>query len=136
MATILVAASPEPCAILERLLAGHELLCAETIAQAERFLRERTFDLIICTILFDDSRMFDLLRLTKSTPEWQQIPFVCARLRQHVLDSRIALEGVGFTCKALGAAAFLNITDYLVDPQREMREAIERFLDSSSQEAT
>src|SRR2546421_13049192 len=52
VASILVAASPEPRAILERILAGHELACAETMAQGEQLLRERAFDLIICTIVF------------------------------------------------------------------------------------
>src|SRR6059058_5449232 len=76
MAKILVAASRAPRAIMERILAGHELSCAETMAQAEQFLRERTFDLIICTIVFDESKMFDLLQLAKSVPEWHRIPFV------------------------------------------------------------
>ena len=46
MAKVLVAASPEPRAVIERILAGHELSCAETMAQAEQLLREQTFDLI------------------------------------------------------------------------------------------
>ncbi|MBI5277685.1 MAG: hypothetical protein HY854_14630 [Burkholderiales bacterium] len=125
MAKILVAASSEPRAMLERILAGHDLSCAETLAQAEELLHQRTFDLIVCTVFFDESRMFDLLRLAKNSPEWQRIPFVCARLRRHVLESSIALQGVAFTCKALGATAFLNITDFQVDSEREMRVAIE-----------
>jgi response regulator RpfG family c-di-GMP phosphodiesterase len=136
MAKILVAASPEPRAILERILGGHALFCAETMAQAEQFLRERTFDLIICTIVFDESAMFDLLQIAKSSPEWQRIPFVCARLRGHILRSPIALEGVAFTCRELGAVAFLDITDYDVDPEREMRGAIERSLDPTSRRDT
>src|SRR5207302_11513103 len=87
VASILVAASPEPRAILERILAGHELACAETMAQGEQLLRERAFDLIICTIVFDESKMFDFLRLAKSTLEWQRIPFICARVRAHILRS-------------------------------------------------
>jgi CheY-like chemotaxis protein len=132
MAKILIAASPEPRAIVERVLAGHELACAETTAQAEQFLRERTFDLIICTIVFDESKMFDFLRHAKSTPEWQRIPFVCARVRSHIVRSPTALGAAAFTCRALGGEAFLNIDDYHVDPEREMREAIERLLDAAS----
>ena len=132
MAKILVAASSEPRAMLERILAGHELFCAETLARAEEFLREETFDQIICTIVFDESRMFDLLRLAKHTPEWQRIPFICARLRPHILDSPLALEGVAFTCLTLGAVAFLNVADYQVDPEREMRDVIEQLLDTTS----
>jgi CheY-like chemotaxis protein len=125
VAKILVAASSEPRAMLGRILAGYELSCAETLEQAEQLLRERNFDLIVCTVFFDESRMFDLLRLAKDSPEWHGIPFVCARLRRHVLEAPIALKGVAFTCKALGATAFLNVTDYPDDPERGMRAAIE-----------
>jgi len=128
MAKILVAASPEPRAIVERVLAGHELSCAETVGQAEQFLRERAFDLILCTIVFDESKLFDLLRLAKSRPEWGRIPFVAARVRPNILRSPSALKSAAFTCGALGAAAFLDIADYQVDPEREMRDAIEGLL--------
>ena len=132
MARILVAASREPRAIVERIVAGHELSFAETMAQAEQLLRERTFDLIICTIVFDESKMFDLLQLAKSTPEWQRIPFVAACVRSHILRSPTALRDAAFTCGTLGAEAFLDIADYQVDPEREMREAIERHIDTMS----
>ena len=132
MAKILVAASAEPRAVLERVLAGHELSCAETMPEAEQFLCAQAFDLIVCTIVFDESKMFDFLRHAKSSPEWQRIPFVCARLRSHILRSPVALEGVAFTCRALGADAFLDIADYLVDPEREMGDAIQRLLDTTS----
>jgi CheY-like chemotaxis protein len=132
MAKILIAASPEPRAVLERILAGHELSCAETMAQAEQFLRERAFDLIICTIVFDESKMFDLLQLVRSTPEWQRIPYVAARVRRHIVRSPTALRDAAFTCGTLGAAAFLDIADYQVDPEGEMREAMERVLDTTS----
>jgi CheY-like chemotaxis protein len=95
---------------------------------AERLLRADQFDLIVCTVLFDDSRMFDLLRMAKSRHEWQQIPFVCVRVRSHVLSDRIAREAAAFTCHALGAVAFLDIDDYKADPERELRQAIERHL--------
>src|SRR5438067_130638 len=109
MAKILVAAAPEPRSVLERILAGHEVSFAETMAQAEQFLRRQTFDLIICTIVFDESKMFDLLRLAKSNSEWERIPFVAARVRPSILRSPTALRGVAFTCGTLGAAAFLDI---------------------------
>jgi hypothetical protein len=128
VARILVAASSEPREILERILTGHELSCPRTMDEAEKMLREHQFDLIICTVFFDDSRMFDLLRLAKSLPTCKAVPFVCARLRRHVLDSQIAREGVAFTCRALGAAAFLDVSDYQVPPDRPIRAAVDRLL--------
>ena len=130
MARILVAASPEPQVILKRVLEPHELTCAETMEQAEQLLGEHTYDLIICTIVFDESKMFDLLRLAKSRPEWRRIPFACARVRSHILRSPIAQKAAAFTSPELGAEAFLNITDYEVDPEREMGAAIEQLLNA------
>jgi hypothetical protein len=132
MAKILVAASPEPRAILERILAGHVLAYAETMAQGEQLLREQAFDLIICTIVFDESKMFDFLRLAKSRLEWQRIPFICARVRAHILRSLTGLETAAYTCRTLGAEAFLDIAYYHADPEREMRDAIERVLETAS----
>jgi CheY-like chemotaxis protein len=128
MAKVLIAASPEPRAIVERVLAGHDLSCAGTIAEAERLLSEQTFDLILCTIAFDESKMFDLLRLAKSKPKWQAIPFVCARVRGYILRSPTASEAAAFTCRELGAAAFLDIANYGIEPERELRQAIEGLL--------
>jgi CheY-like chemotaxis protein len=130
MARILIAASPEPRAILERILAGHELSLAQAMEQAEQFLRERPFDLIICTVVFDDSKMFDLLQLAKSRPEWRRIPLIAARIRPYIIRSAEALRGVAFTCGTLGAEAFLDMADYNADPEREMRAAIEGVLAS------
>jgi hypothetical protein len=127
-ARILVAASPEPRAVVERMLAGHVLSCAETMAQASRLLQTRTFELILCTIVFDESRMFDLLTLAKSKTEWQQIPFVGARVRAHLYRKAATLKAAATTCREMGAAAFLDIADYKLEPERQMREAIEGFL--------
>ncbi len=128
VAKILIAASPKPREIVERILDGHDLSSAETIREAEQLLRKRSFDLIVCTIMFDESRMFDFLRLVKLKKEWRQIPFVCARAKNQILRSPVALEAVDFTSRALGAAAFLNISDYRWDPEREMRGEIEAVL--------
>ncbi len=130
MAKILVAASPEPRAIVGRILARHQLTFVETMPQAQQLLREGAFDLIICTIVFDESKMFDFLRHAKSSPEGQSIPFVCARLRSHILRSSAALEAVAYTCRAMGALAFLDIADFQADPEREWGDAVERILET------
>src|SRR5437870_11185997 len=117
MAKILVAASPEPRAILERILAGHQLFCAEGMVQAEQMLGERAFDLIICTIVFDESKMFDFLRLAKSRLEWRRIPFICARAAADVIRSLTAMGTAAFTWRTLGAEAFLDIAHYYADAE-------------------
>jgi hypothetical protein len=104
------------------------LVCARTMSEAERLLREGTFDLIVCTIVFDDSRMFDLLRLVKSNRTWKRIPFICTKVRPKLLHNPLALEGVEIATQALGAAAFLDIENYESEPKKSMREDIEKFL--------
>jgi response regulator RpfG family c-di-GMP phosphodiesterase len=117
------------------MLTGHELVLAESLAQAEQVLSDRKPDLICCTVVFDESRMFDLLRVAKAKPEWRSIPFLCTRVRSHVLRSAAARRNVAFTCGALGAEAFLDLADYKTDPEREMRAAIESFLDDAPRRA-
>lgn len=129
MAKILIAASPEPRAILERVLRGHELHSASTMTEAEQLLHVHTdFDQIICTVLFEESRMFDFLRTVQSKRKWRQIPFVCARIRPTSIDIPIAVEGVAIASRALGAVDFLNATDYKDDPDKQLREALEKLL--------
>jgi hypothetical protein len=64
-----------------------------------------------------------LLRLAKGNEAWKGIPFVGARVRSQNLASKIALEGVAYTCRALGAAAFLDIAG---QTDSEMRQGIEQ----------
>ena len=97
------------------------------MSRAEQFLREDPFDLVVCTIVFDESKMFDLLRLVKSRPELQQIPFVSVRAGAHIFRSPRRLDGIAFTCRELGAD-FFDIADYQVEPERELRESIEALL--------
>jgi DNA-binding NtrC family response regulator len=114
---------------MERVLAGHELVHAKTVEQALRSLRKGGFDLVVCTVLFDDSRMFDLLRLVREEDKWADLLFVCARARHNVLDTPVALEAVGIACRALAADAFLNISDYgRQNPEDGMKKEIEKLL--------
>jgi CheY-like chemotaxis protein len=128
MARILIAAPPEPRAAAEQVLAGHTLTCVSTLEEAEERLRGENFDLIFCTVMFDESRMLDLLRLAKSDPEWKSIPFVCARFGSQVLSSPKLLKAVTVTTESLGAAAFLDVSKYKSDPERRMRIAVEKVL--------
>jgi PleD family two-component response regulator len=75
--------------------------------QAHEKLNE-PFDVIICGSLFDESRMFDLLRYCKAMPHIKHIPFLCIRARGGELDDT-AYQGVAIAAKALGAADFIDL---------------------------
>lgn len=128
MAKIMIASAPGAREIAERILAGHDVTSTETLAQAKKCLLTQTYDLIICTISFNESRMFDLLRFVQSEPMLKPIPFICAAVKSTILKHPIALEGVKHSCLEMGAISFLNISDYQKDPERQMRRAIDRIL--------
>jgi hypothetical protein len=130
MYRILLAASPESQEICQRILKNHYLLCVATVPEAQQYLEAGNIDLIICTLVFDDSRMIDLLRLVKEHRKWKHIPFICLRLVSRILDHPNTLEGIQNACEALGAAAFLDIGCYSVAPEKQMLEDIEKHLPS------
>jgi hypothetical protein len=81
--------------------------------QAHEKLAE-PFDVIICGSLFDESRMFDLLRYCKAMPHIKHIPFLCVRARGGELDDT-AYQGVAIAAKALGAADFIDLYRWIKD---------------------
>jgi DNA-binding NtrC family response regulator len=105
---ILVAARPLAFDILHGYLDDSMgLVTAETLDQALRRLEERhDIDLVITTVNFDESRMFDLLRLV--TAKYRGIPVVCCRAFD-VDASRISVEALRIASEALGAAQFVDL---------------------------
>lgn len=78
-----------------------------SMAEAESALDKR-FDVIVCGTHFAESKMFDLLRLAKSKPESQAVPFLCVRVLDGELDST-AFQGISIAACALGAAGFVDL---------------------------
>jgi hypothetical protein len=77
------------------------------MAEAARLLDHR-FDVIVCGTHFDESKMFDLLRLAKSLPEVRATPFLCVRVLDGELDLS-AFQGISIATRALGAAGFVDL---------------------------
>lgn len=81
-------------------------------------------DLIVCGIHFDDSRMFDLLRLVKADPKSRSIPFFCFRDLESELAPAI-LESLDISSRALGAAGFVDL--YALKQRFGLERADEEF---------
>jgi len=64
--------------------------------------------LVLCGVHFDESRMFDLLRLAKADKRFRSIPFICYRDLQSELAPPL-LESLRIACTALGAEAFIDL---------------------------
>jgi CheY-like chemotaxis protein len=97
---LLVATAEPGYAVLRELFADEaETVFAFTLREAAERLAVGDIDLVLCTIHFDESRMFDLLRHARSAAP--SVPVVCCRLFDtrltgSLLDAMIiAVEGLG-----------------------------------------
>ena len=105
---VLVAARPIAFALVRAALGEDvEIVDAHTMDDAVKQLkRPEPIRLVICTVYFDDSRMFDLLRWARS--KYAHIPFVCARIFPKDI-TRISIEAVSIAAESLGAAGFIDV---------------------------
>ena len=132
MSKILLAASKAPYEICRRILKKHKVIWVQTLEAADHQLQEGDFDLILCTKLFDDSRMFEFLKRAKEHPKSRVIPFLCLRtLSTQIENKRLFDKSIEIACHSLGAAAFLDINRYKDDPEGELLKDIESFLPSN-----
>jgi CheY-like chemotaxis protein len=106
---VLLADSPEACAILANIL-GNELalLPARTFADAVQVLGSDHVDIIVCGQHFEGSQMFRFLEHVKADERTRHIPFVCCRTLPTKLRET-ALAAMREACEALGAVAYVDI---------------------------
>ena len=131
---ILVAASEPGYRLLQKLLADYPLIAAYTIDEALAVLGRRPdIALVICAVLFDDSRMFEFLR--SATSLYARIPVICVRAVQSGL-TRSSLDSLEEVTKRAGAKAFIDVTTLMglagVERARfELERCMARYLGSS-----
>jgi CheY-like chemotaxis protein len=84
-----------------------EVVEAETLEQAVAHLKKKNEPkLVCCTVYFDESRMFDLLRWVRA--ERAHIPVVCARAMPKDI-TKVSMEAVKIAVDALGASSFVDV---------------------------
>jgi CheY-like chemotaxis protein len=105
---VLIAARPiarEP--FLAALGNDAELIEASTLEEAVAQLKKKNEPkLVCCTVYFDESRMFDLLRWVRT--ERAHIPVVCARAMPKDI-TKVSIEAVKIAVDALGASIFVDV---------------------------
>jgi DNA-binding response OmpR family regulator len=114
---------------LSEILAGYELVVAHALEEAQRAVERTQFDMIVVTVHFDDSRMFDLLRYLQSSGRHANRPLVCVR-SQHFVSPAISIEGLEIAAKTLGCTLFLDLTWYAddADGRSAVRQLLEELL--------
>lgn len=122
---ILLASSPEAKIPLSNALADtYDLLPCHTQTEAISILNERSsdIDLILCTLRFDDSRMYDFLQYVKSNNQAQSIPFVCLTVTRSALgvqDKQVINEALEKLVKGFGGTAFIDYYGWCREYGRE-----------------
>ena len=116
----------DACERLERILAGHILTIPHSVEEAERELQAREYHMVILGVLFDESRMFELLRVVRTYKMNALTPVVCMLTGESNL-SAVAIEGLDHAVKAMLANAFLNLTKFPDD--RVGNERVRRIID-------
>jgi PleD family two-component response regulator len=107
---ILIAAQPVAYEILAGMLGElFELHRAHSIRDALTVLEKNPrIALIICTVAFDESRLFDFLQQVKDKENTRDIPFIGCRVISSVLTAD-SIDRLIALVKFFGAADFLDI---------------------------
>jgi hypothetical protein len=133
MSRILIASTARGVSAVKDMLdIRHELTIVTGIEDALEALKSRAFDLIMISVQFDDSRMFDLLyaiRQMKSV----DTPVICFCVRDTQL-TRMMHQSIYAASTALGAWMYLDQHEFNVtkDPVAEMQRIIERCISGAA----
>ena len=116
----------DDCERLERILAGHRLTIPGSVDAAKAELQSRPFSLVVLGVHFDESRMFELLRMARIYERNRLTPVVCVLSGRSRL-SDVAIEGLDHAVKAMLANAFLNLNKFPDDAEGNAR--LRRIID-------
>ena len=112
------------------LIPDFDLVAAYTHAQAMVALQQGSIDVILCSIHFDESRMFELLVAARTAAP--QIPFICCQLVGTALRPSL-IQSMVSAAESQGALGFINYNAALrtratAEADRYLREELRRLL--------
>ena len=105
------------------------LVPAFSMMQARAALKAGDIDAIVCSIHFDESRMFDLLRHVRSGGRNHSARMVCV-LGHRFESPAISIEGLQIATRALAADAFVDLSHCAgpEDAGRALARILEPFI--------
>jgi hypothetical protein len=105
---ILVAGTQHAFDLCTRVLGGDAaVLCAGSLREALATLDD-SIALIVCSVRFDESRMFEFLHALQSHPTAKEIPVICVRTGQAPLPPS-TYDAIAAATEALGVQDFLDM---------------------------
>jgi len=112
-----------------RAVLGPEVELATAYSVGEALTRVQAgVGLVLCSVRFDDSRMFDFLGALNVMPVAKGLPVVCCRVARAPMSAG-ARRGIELALEALGVLAFLDMhelesRDGPAAAQAALREAV------------
>jgi len=103
---VLAAASPRGLSILYRVLPGRVAMLPVYAMRGVEAMLDESIDLVLCSLDFDHSRMFDLIRLVKARRA--DVPVVCCCVLDTQLSER-GLRGMALAARQIGAADIVDL---------------------------
>jgi hypothetical protein len=87
---------------------GTELELVPAYSVDEALKAVEGVELVLCSVRFDDSRMFDFLGALNAKPDARRVPVICCRVAAAPLSAG-ARRGIELALEALGVLAFLDL---------------------------
>src|SRR5437868_6976999 len=113
MKKILVAVGQESIQGVTNALKGHyDLVCCTSLEEARSAL-DKSIDLVLCGLHFDEGRMLDFLRYAKADPSTRPIPFICIKIAEGMLSQAI-IQSIEIASRALGADRFVDLHEWII----------------------
>ena len=105
---VLVAGTPLAIETLRRVAGGEvEIVAASSVDEALTRLNTGP-DAIVCSVRFNESRMFDFLVRLRAMPQATEVPVICCRTLDAPL-SAARYRAIALAAEALGAAVFIDM---------------------------
>jgi CheY-like chemotaxis protein len=123
MANILIATGADGHARMREILAGsHNLVFAKTVQEALE--AAKNCDLLLCGLEFDESQMFDFLRVLNADPTLKSKPRVCVRFIATNTPENV-IGGLELAARAVGAKGLIDLPS--LDAQHGTQGANEKL---------
>jgi CheY-like chemotaxis protein len=104
---VLVADAPDGAQLISNALRGAAGVMPVSTGD-EAIDRAREADLLALSIHFNNSRIFDVIRMTKSDPKTRYIPLLCFRSQERDIPLRV-LEALNLAQSLFGHIDFLDV---------------------------
>jgi len=105
---VLVAASPSSGHSLAQTL--HNRFTSHTVSSLSNAVTHYGLhiDLVVCSLCFDESRMFDFLRYLNARSAKDVRPFLCVNVQEQLL-SESTIRSIDMASRSLGAVGFIDL---------------------------